>query len=121
MFLASDRSAPRVPGVNRVFLPILPGRQLRSGLVKLNAAIFQKRCVVGLDRNGLTPVASGWLPSVFRPAVSPSWATLMGVPSARGTTPPSCQSPTIAAIGPALAHRLPFPKANSYPYESTYP
>ncbi len=29
--------------------------------MKLNAAIFQKRCVVGLDRNGLTPVASGWL------------------------------------------------------------
>src|SRR2546427_11656066 len=114
MFLANDRSTLRVPGLNRVFLPILPGRQLRSGLVKLNAAIFQKRCAVWLEGNGLTPVASGWLPSVFRPAGSPSCATLMGVPSAKVTTPPSCQPPTLAAIGPSLAHGLPLPNGSSY-------
>src|SRR5260370_26371772 len=100
MFLASDRSAPRVPGVNRVFLPILPGRQLRSGLVELNAAIFQKRCVVGLDRNGLTPVASGCLPSLFRPAVDPRSAPLLRLPPAAVTPPPPVQPPSVPACTP---------------------
>src|SRR6266849_5622671 len=41
MFLASDKSPCRVPGLSKVFLPILPVRKLSSGLVTLIAAIFQ--------------------------------------------------------------------------------
>src|ERR1700680_4880684 len=99
MFLASDRSTLRVPGVMRVFRPALPGSHVRFGLLALNAATFQNCCAVWFAGIGLMPVASGRLVA-FREAVSAIWLTLTGVPSASVKIPLSCQPPTIRDITP---------------------